>query len=136
MLIFIVLILIAAIGIGIIAAILLSKYTYADGWACFCALFGVTSIIAVIVLSLTLINLDRRFAATINEYYVITAMVESYDGQDYGNMQSLTEAVVKINSIIAEHKAFYGNKWTGIWYSADIATLEPITFRKQTPLKE
>lgn len=134
MLIFIVLILIAAIGI--IAAILLNKYTYADGWACFCALFGVTSIIAVTVLSLTLINLDRRFAATINEYYVITAMVESYDGQDYGNMQSLTEAVVKMNSIIAEHKAFYSNKWTGTWYSADIATLEPITFRKQTPLKE
>ena len=134
MLLFIVLTLFAVVGI--IAAILLSKYTYADGWACFCALFGGTSIIALLICFLTLINLDRRFAATINEYYVITAMVESYDGQDYGNMQSLTEAVVKINSIIAEHKAYYGNVWTGIWYSADIATLEPITFRKQMPLKE
>ena len=134
MILFIVLILSAVVGI--IAGVLLDKYTYADGWVFTSWLVGICSVIALIVLSLSLINLDRRFTATINQYEVISAMVESYDGQDYGNMQSLTEAVVRINSIIAEHKAFYGNKWTGVWYSEDIANLEPITFTKQTPLKE
>jgi hypothetical protein len=58
-------------------------------------------------------------------------MVESYDGQDYGNMSSLVEAVVDMNETIATNKAQYDSKWVGLWYSEKIANLEPITFGKK-----
>ena len=91
---------------------------------------GIFTCIALIITFLSLINIGTRFEATQNEYKVVSEMVESYDGQDYGNMTALTESVVSINSTIAKHKAHYKSKWTGPWFSEDIANLEPITFSK------
>lgn len=122
--------------VGITAAILVDKYTYCDGLAFFFGLFGTLGLAGLIISLCALINIDRRFETRMNEYEAIVAMVESYDGQDYGNMQALTEQVVHMNTIIAKHKAYCGNKWTGIWYSEDIAKLEPIKFGKKTVLKE
>ena len=93
---------------------------------------GCCTLIALIIASLSLINIDTRFEASQYEYQVISEMVESYDGQDYGNMTALTESVVNINTKIANHKAHYKSKWTSPWYSEDIAKLEPITFNKKT----
>ena len=93
---------------------------------------GVCTLIALIITSLSLINIDTRFEATQYEYQVISEMVESYDGQDYGNMTALTESVVDINSKIANQKAHYKSEWTCPWFSEDIANLEPITFTKKS----
>ena len=129
-------ILIITAVVGITASILLGKYTWQDGWSLIFGTVGGFALIGAIAAGATLINIDRRFEARLNEYEVIVAMVESYDGQDYGDMQALTEQVVQMNAIIANHKAYCGNKWTGIWYSEDIAKLEPIKFGKKTVLKE
>ena len=93
---------------------------------------AICTLLAVIITGCSLININTRFEATQNEYEVISEMVQSYDGQDYGNMTALTESVVSINSTIARHKAHYKSKWTGPWFSEDIAKLEPITFRKNS----
>ncbi len=122
--------------VGFIAGAIIDKYIYDDGWTVlFCAVGSICTI-ALFICGMSLVNIDRQFEARMNEYEVITTMVESYDGQDYGNMQALTEQVVYMNTIIAKHKAYCGNKWTGIWYSEDIAKLEPIKFGKKTVLKE
>ena len=122
--------------VGITAAILLDEYTWQDGLTFIFALIGALGLTGLIIALCTLINIDRHFEARVNEYEALSAMVESYDGQDYGNMQALTEQVVQMNTIIANHKAYCGNKWTGIWYSEDIAKLEPIKFGKKNVLKE
>ena len=117
-----------------VTAFLIYKYTSYDyEWLEYTSLsLGICTFIALIITSLTLINIDTRFEASQYEYQVISEMVESYDGQDYGNMTALTESVVNINSKIANHKAHYKSKWTGPWFSEDIAKLEPITFAKKS----
>ena len=132
MLTFITLILVTAILF--VGAFLIEKYTdYDFEWLVYLFLsLGTCTLSALIITSLTLINIDTRFEATQYEYQVISEMVESYDGQDYGNMTALTESVVHINTKIANHKAHYKSKWTSPWFSEDIANLEPIVFSKKT----
>ena len=124
--------LIVATIILFVIGFLVEKFTSYDyEWISFVSVgIGVCTLIALVISALSLINVNTRFEATQNEYQVIREMVESYDGQDYGNMTALTESVVKINSKIANHKAHYKSEWTGPWFSEDIANLEPITFRK------
>ena len=110
---------------------LLDKYTYADGLTYASFLFGACTLIGLVVSLCLFINLDKRFDATIYKYEAIVQMVDSYDGQDYGNMGSLVEQVVAINNTIAAHKAHHTSKWVGLWYSEKIASLEPITFDKK-----
>ena len=110
---------------------LLDKYTYADGLTYASFLFGACTLIGLVVSLCLFINLDKRFETTINRYETTVQMVESYTGQDYGNMGSLVEQVVSINNIIAAHKAHHNSKWVGLWYSEEIGNLAPITFNKK-----
>lgn len=114
--------------VGFVASKLINKYTYADDWAFVSFITGVVSTIALIIVLCLLINIDRRFDAAVYRYETTVEMVNSYTGQDYGNMGSLVEQVVRVNNSIAEHKAHYNSKWTGLWYSERIANLEPIKF--------
>lgn len=122
--------------IGLVAGALIEKYTYEDGWSLLSYSVGTICAIAFIICAISLINRDRRFDATQEQYQVISVMVDSYDGQDYGNMTTLIDEVVRMNNRIATHKAFYTSPWTGIWYSEKIANLEPIKFGKNPGLKE
>ena len=110
--------------VGFVGGWLIDKYTYADGWAFGFYGTGTLCAVALACFLLALIN-------TVYRYEYISRMVESYDGQDYGNMSSLVEAVVDMNSTIATNKAQYDSKWMGLWYSERIANLEPITFGKK-----
>ena len=110
---------------------LIDKYTYADGWVCAFVSTGVLSVCGLITALCLLINIDKRFDATIYKYETTVQMIDSYAGQDYGNMGSLVEQVVGINNTIASHKAHYTSKWVGLWHSERIANLEPITFDKK-----
>ena len=117
--------------VGFIGGWLIDRYLYADFWG---FIFYATGTLSAAVLAgflLALINIDRRIDATIYKYDSIVQMVDSYDGQDYGNMSSLVEAVVEMNSTIATNKAQYDSKWMSLWYSEKIANLEPITFDKK-----
>lgn len=94
-------------------------------------MFGVLSLLVtlgVIMFSLSLINLDKRFDEFKYRYEYTKQMVESYHGFEYGNTFNLTEEMLKINSTIARHKAYCNNVWTSKWYSKDIANLEPLKF--------
>ena len=114
--------------VGLVAGWLIDRYTYADGWIIASYTTGVSSAIALIIALCLLINIDRRFDAAVYRYETTVEMVNSYTGQDYGNMGSLVEQVVRVNNSIAEHKAHYNSKWTGLWHSERIANLEPIKF--------
>lgn len=114
--------------VGLVAGWLIDRYTYADGWSFISYSTGVISAISLIIALCLLINIDRRFDAAVYRYETTVEMVNSYAGQDYGNMGSLVEQVVRVNNNIAEHKAHYKSKWTGLWHSERIANLEPIKF--------
>ena len=117
--------------VGLLAGWLIDKYTYADGWSFTFYIVGVLSALTLVGFLCALINIDKRIDATVYKYEAIVQMVDSYDGQDYGNMSSLVEAVVGMNSTIATNRAQYNSKWMGLWYSERIANLEPITFVKK-----
>lgn len=114
--------------VGFVVGWLIDRYTYSDGWAGVSYFTGGLSAVVLIFMLCLLINIDRRFDASVYRYETTVEMVNSYAGPDYGNMGSLVEQVVHVNNSIAEHKAHYDSKWTGLWYSERIANLEPIKF--------
>lgn len=90
--------------------------------------FTILAIGGIIGCGCTLINRGRTFESQIIEYNNTKALVESYKGKEYGNTPALTEKIIDINDLIAKHKAFAGNWFTGIWFSEKIGNLEPIVF--------
>ena len=131
------LILLAVIAVIFIpVGIVLGRKTYMDFLPSFLTVTGICVALGGIILALTLVNIDTRFQATLNRYEVISEMVDSYGGQDFGNMASLTEEVVRMNETIASHLAHCVSPWTGLWYSPDIANLEPIRFDRKTQKRE
>lgn len=99
-----------------------STYSFI-GWL-FGSIFG-GIIFIMLIISLQVPEEERL---VINKYESVKALVESYEGKEFGNMSALTEEIIEINSIIAEHKAYYNSKWYGVWNSEKIGNLEPITF--------
>lgn len=119
--------------VSFLALFLIDKYGDSDGfWGFFTGFISVCSILAFIGFLCAFINLDNRINAKIEQYKVITETVESYNGQDYGNMGALVESVVDMNETIATHKAQSESKWVGLWYSKEIGQLEPIRFDRKT----
>ena len=96
---------------------------------------GAAIICAVILACMggSLININAHFDATIADYENTVALVETYNGSDYGNMPALTEKIIQINTEIARHRELCKSNWSGLWYSEKIGALEPITFN--TPNK-
>ena len=90
--------------------------------------FGTIAAFVFICLLIGWIVSYYNFKTYIHEYEVTKAMVESYKGQDYGNMTALTESVVKINNKIADHKALSNSILLKGFYSKEVGDLEPITF--------
>lgn len=116
--------------VGITVGYLIDKYTYADADVLSVVSYftGVISAIALVIALCFLIGINRRFDAMVYQYETTVEMVNSYTGQDYGNMGALVEQVVNINNGIASHKARYNSVWVGLWYSERIGNLEPIKF--------
>lgn len=114
--------------VGITVGYLIDKYAYADVLSVVSYFTGVISAIALVIALSLLISINRRFDAMVYQYETTVEMVNSYTGQDYGNMGALVEQVVNINNGIASHKARYNSVWVGLWYSERIGSLEPIKF--------
>ena len=114
--------------VGITVGYLIDRKTFASGWAGFFTTTGGVSAVALVIALCLLIGINRRFDAMVYQYETTVEMVNSYTGQDYGNMGALVEQVVCINNSIASHKARYNSVWVGLWYSERIGNLEPIKF--------
>lgn len=114
--------------VGIAVGCLIDSKTFASGWAAISYIIGGISAITLVIISCLLIGINRRFDAMVYQYETTVEMVNSYTGQDYGNMGALVEQVVCINNGIASHKARYNSVWVGLWYSERIGNLEPIKF--------
>ena len=111
--------------------------SYIYDWVAYTFLsIGIFTIIGLIITACTLININTRFEATQNKYESIVRMVETYEGQDYGNMVPLVEDIVDMNHTISQHRAHYKSKWTGPWFSEDIAKLELIDFSRKVASEE
>lgn len=104
---------------------LFNRYAEVGGWTCMSALF----ICVTLALGASLINREARWEAIINDYENTVALIETYDGSNYGNESSLPEHVLYLNTKIANHKAMVKSKWSGAWYSEEIGNLTPITFK-------
>jgi hypothetical protein len=89
---------------------------------------GSTAAIAFLFCLIGWIASYYNFKTYIHEYEVTKTMVESYKGQDYGNMTALTKSVVKINNKIADHKALSNSILLKGFYSKEVGDLKPITF--------
>lgn len=117
--------------VGITVGCLIEKYDCSCtrvGLAVFSYFTGGISAIALVIALSLLISINRRFDAMVYQYETTVEMVNSYTGQDYGNMGALVEQVVCINNSIASHRARYNSVWVGLWYSERIGSLEPIKF--------
>ena len=129
MLLIILLSILVVVGITVGYLIDIYDYTYSRGeFVGFFYLIGGVSAITLIISLCFLIGINKRFDAMIYQYETTVEMVNSYTGQDYGNMGELVGQVVRINNGIANHKARYNSVWVGLWYSERIGSLEPIKF--------
>ena len=114
--------------VGITVGCLIDSKTFYSGWAIVSYFIGGVSAIALVIALCLLIGINRRYDAMIYQYETTVEMMDSYTGQDYGNMGELVGQVVRINNGIASHKARYNSVWVGLWYSERIGNLEPIKF--------
>ena len=114
--------------VGIVVGCLIDSKTFYSAWAIISYLIGGVSAIALVIALSLLIGINRRYDAMVYQYETTVEMVNSYTGQDYGNMGALVEQVVNINNGIASHKARYNSPWVGLWYSERLGNLEPIKF--------
>ena len=113
-----------------IVAWLIDNYSY-DGLLTFCfSTAGAICLIILLILSLSLINRNARFEAFIADYENTVALVETYEGNDYGNMNDLTKKIIEMNCDIAQHKELSKSKWTNLWYSEKIGQLKPIRYKR------
>lgn len=115
-------------AVGITVGYLIDSRTFNNGWAAISYIIGGVSTSALVIALILLIGINRRFDTMVYQYETTVEMVNSYTGQDYGNMGALVEQVVNINNGIASHKARYNSVWVGLWYSERIGNLEPIKF--------
>lgn len=91
----------------------------------------VCSCFALACMGLSLVNRQASFNTTISDYENTAALVETYQGTDYGNMNALTEKIIDINETIASHKAHSKSKWSSVWYCEEIGNLEPIVYGRK-----
>ena len=123
-------ILIGAILILSIICIIIGERIYSDVFNILGGIFGIISLTIILGMIFTLINIDKEFEATINEYEVLKAQVECYKPGDYGNASEIMSKTLHMNSLIAKHKALSDSNWSGLWYSKEIGNLEPIILGK------
>lgn len=95
-----------------------------------CVAFGTLAAFVFLCCAIGWIASYYNFKTYIHEYEVTKVMVESYKGQDYGNMNDLTKAVVYINDKIATHKALSSSILLDGFYSDEVGDLEPLTFNQ------
>lgn len=115
------------------------------------SIFAIATVVALIVLLVFhLVGLDKTFitALALTLCLILTCVSGSLIGIEkrhecfihkYENQKVLISKGTwayasyvdckEMNNKIARHKTYYDNKWIGIWFSEDIANLEPIALK-------
>lgn len=129
---------IAFIIIGALMVYIEFKIDNVDSTMC-CGITGVALCVVTGVcifgMLLSLPFRGPRFNNIQYEYEITKALIESYEGGEYGNVNSLTDKIITINSQINEHRAKCKNDWLGIWYSEEVGDLEPLRFPERKTQK-
>ena len=95
--------------------------------------FGYIELFVGVILGLMIygaVTADVRWAQFKAEYEATKGIVETYHPYYYGNTIDITRQMFEINSTIAKNKARYDNKFYNIWYSEEVANLEPLKFKR------
>lgn len=88
------------------------------------------SVALLIIFGCTLIGIKNDVELFKYRYENTKQLIETYQGNDYGNTGSIVKEVIEINQEIAKNKAYHSDPWVGPWYFEEIGNLEPLTFKK------
>lgn len=126
---------IIVIAIAIISCIiwyLIEKKCYYDTYLESLRFSGYLSVASIVVFTVSiivsissLINIDRKFNSFIFRYNATKEAINysRVNMSDLERVKVITD-IAEINTEIADHRAYVGNFWSGIWYSEEIANLE------------
>lgn len=91
----------------------------------FCGIISFLSTMIFIVSLCGTINLQRRFDKNIANYNSIKEVIE-YNRSEMSEFErvQLIEEIQETNKTINEHRYYYDNFWTGIYYSKEIGDLK------------
>lgn len=117
-------------GFIFIVFLIISLFVRDDDLEALSMIMAAIGFSAILSISIVFMCNKDRFRRIECEYEVTKELVESYDGNEYGNISALTEKMIKINDEIARHKSRCNSFWVGILYSEDIGNFPPLIFNK------
>jgi hypothetical protein len=82
--------------------------------------------IAVVIISIVLINEENEFAYNKEQYYNLQKQVETLSKDDIVTGENLRNQVLEMNNMISKHKIYSKSSWVGVFYSEEIGSLEPL----------
>lgn len=99
-------------------------YTDYSGGRFFSIVAGL-SIVVIICLILTLIDIDRQFNEIVNKHEALSELIENSRENNTNSFETIKaiDNMTEMNNIISNHKAYIGSFWTGAWYSDKVANL-------------
>jgi hypothetical protein len=103
-------------------------YIYDNGFVGF---IGFCAISCLIILLLSLININSRFQVEIEEYNNLKAQIEAYNAlpdscKDVSFEFDLRRDVIAMNNKISKHKVMSKSGWSNLWNSEEIGSLEKL----------
>lgn len=103
-------------------------YIYDNGFVGF---IGFCAISCLIILLLSLININSRFQVEIEEYNNLKAQIEAYNAlpdscKDVSFEFDLRRDVIAMNNKISKHKVISKSGWSNLWNSEEIGSLEKL----------
>lgn len=82
--------------------------------------------IAVVIISIVLINEENEFAYNKEQYYNLQKQVETLSKDNIVTGENLRNQVLEMNNMISKHKIYSKSSWVGVFYSEEIGNLEPL----------
>jgi Ni/Fe-hydrogenase subunit HybB-like protein len=82
--------------------------------------------IAVVIISIVLINEENEFAYNKEQYYNLQKQVETLSKDNIVTGENLRNQVLEMNNMISKHKIYSKSLWVGVFYSEEIGSLEPL----------
>lgn len=92
---------------------------------------SIVSGVVLLFLSLSLININKKFELEIEEYENLRYQVEEYNSMDEPIKVSsveydIREKVLEVNNRISRHKVMCKSVWVSPWYSEKVGSLEKL----------
>ena len=84
----------------------------------------------LVIMAINLMTLSDDFGFEKEKYYNLKEQVEHIETDDVVTAENLRNQVLEMNNTISKHKSYKDNIWIGMWYSEDIANLEPLKWKQ------